>query len=64
MEQRVDPDLANDTFELDRCIECEFVLLLVGTLLMRPNFVGPVGLNRVARFDIDPHDKKNCRRFL
>ena len=22
MEQRVDPKVANDTFELDRCIEC------------------------------------------
>ena len=29
MEQRVDPDLANDTFELDRCIEVVSVLLLV-----------------------------------
>ena len=27
METRVDPDLANDVFELDRCIECGICVL-------------------------------------
>ena len=26
-------------------------------------FVGPVGLNRVARFDIDPHDNRTAEDF-
>ena len=60
MEERIDPDVANETFELDRCIECGICVASCGTMLMRPNFVGPVGLNRVARFEVDPHDKKNC----
>ena len=57
MEERIDPDVANETFELDRCIDVVFVLLLVEQL-MRPNFVGPVGLNRVARFEVDPMIKE------
>ena len=57
LEERIDPDVANETFELDRCIECGICVASCGTALMRPNFVGPVGLNRVARFEVDPHDK-------
>jgi fumarate reductase iron-sulfur subunit len=30
---------------------------------MRENFVGAVGLNRVARFDTDPHDKRSDEDF-
>jgi fumarate reductase iron-sulfur subunit len=30
---------------------------------MRPDFVGAVGLNRVARFDIDPHDERTAEDF-
>jgi fumarate reductase iron-sulfur subunit len=63
MEERIDPDVANDTFELDRCIECGICVASCGTMLMRPNFVGPVGLNRVARFEVDPHDKRTAEDF-
>ncbi len=58
LEERVDPDIADQTFELDRCIECGICVASCGTMLMRPNFVGPVGMNRVARFEVDPHDKR------
>jgi fumarate reductase iron-sulfur subunit len=30
---------------------------------MRPNFVGAVGLNRVARFQMDPHDQRSDEDF-
>ena len=63
MEERVDPDIADQTFELDRCIECGICVASCGTALMRPNFVGPVGMNRVARFEVDPHDKRTAEDF-
>lgn len=63
MEQRVDPDIADQTFELDRCIECGICVASCGTKLMRPDFVGPVGLNRVARFEVDPHDTRTAEDF-
>jgi fumarate reductase iron-sulfur subunit len=63
MEDRIDPDVANETFELDRCIECGICVASCGTALMRPDFVGPVGLNRVARFEVDPHDKRTAEDF-
>lgn len=63
MEERIEPDVADETFELDRCIECGICVASCGTKLMRPDFVGPVGLNRVARFEIDPHDKRTAEDF-
>ena len=58
LEAPIEPKVADDTFELDRCIECGICVAACGTKLMRPNFVGAVGLNRVARFHIDPHDNR------
>ena len=63
MESKVDPDVADETFELDRCIECGICVASCGTKLMRPEFVGPVGLNRVARFEVDPHDTRTAEDF-
>jgi len=63
MESKVDPDVADETFELDRCIECGICVASCGTKLMRPDFVGPVGLNRVARFEVDPHDERTAEDF-
>jgi fumarate reductase iron-sulfur subunit len=63
LEKPVDPKIAEETFEIDRCIECGICVAACGTKLMRPNFVGAVGLNRVARFDIDPHDNRTAEDF-
>ncbi len=63
MEQKVEPEVAQDTFELDRCIECGICVASCGTILMRPNFIGPVGMNRIARFEVDPHDKRTAEDF-
>jgi len=60
LEDPIDPQIADDTFELDRCIECGICVASCGTKLMRPNFIGAVGLNRVARFEVDPHDKRTA----
>src|SRR6187549_4164484 len=43
IEQRMEPDLAQAIYELDRCIECGCCVAGCGTVRMRPNFVGAVG---------------------
>jgi fumarate reductase iron-sulfur subunit len=58
LEERMDPDVAEKVYELDRCIECGCCLAGCGTARMRENFVGAVGLNRVARFRLDPRDAR------
>jgi fumarate reductase iron-sulfur subunit len=58
IEARMDPDLADRIYELDRCIECGCCVAACGTARMRQDFVGAVGLNRVARFRLDPRDAR------
>ncbi|HIP19440.1 MAG TPA: fumarate reductase iron-sulfur subunit, partial [Sulfurovum sp.] len=58
LEKPVEPDVAQAVFELDRCIECGICLASCSTKIMRDDFVGAVGLNRTARFAIDPHDER------
>jgi succinate dehydrogenase iron-sulfur subunit len=59
LEERMDPALAEKIYELDRCIECGCCVAGCGTARMRENFVGAVGLNKIARFRIDPRDRRN-----
>lgn len=63
IEEKIDPDLAQDTFELDRCIECGICVASCGTAIMRKDFIGAVGLNRIARFRVDPHDNRTDEDF-
>lgn len=63
MEEKVDPQAAQDTFELDRCIECGICVASCGTAIMRKDFIGAVGLNRIARFKLDPLDERTDEDF-
>ena len=58
LEERMDPELADRIYELDRCIECGCCVAACGTARMREDFVGAVGLNRIARFRLDPRDTR------
>jgi fumarate reductase iron-sulfur subunit len=58
LEPAMDPDLAESIYELDRCIECGCCIAGCGTAQMRPEFLGAVGLNKVARFRLDPRDTR------
>jgi len=58
IEARMDPDLADRIYELDRCIECGCCVAACGTALMRKDFVGAVGINKIARFKLDPRDTR------
>ena len=59
IEQPMDADLAEKIYELDRCIECGCCVAGCGTARMREDFVGAVGLNKIARFRLDPRDRRN-----
>jgi fumarate reductase iron-sulfur subunit len=63
LEERMDPDLAEEIYELDRCIECGCCVAGCGTLRMREQFVGAVGLNKIARFELDPRDKRETEDY-
>ncbi len=63
IEERMDPDLADRIYELDRCIECGCCVAACGTAQMRADFVGAVGLNKIARFSLDPRDARGDGDF-
>lgn len=58
MEERVDPELAERIYELERCIECGCCVSACATAQMHPDFVGAVGLLQLARFRLDPRDTR------
>ena len=59
LEERMEPDLAEAIYQLDRCIECGCCVAACGTAQMRRDFVGAVGLNKIARFRLDPRDRRS-----
>lgn len=59
MEAPMEPELAEEIYELDRCIECGCCVAACGTARMREDFVGAVGLNKIARYRLDPRDERN-----
>lgn len=63
LEQRMEPELAEQIYELERCIECGCCVAACGTALMREDFVGAVGLNQITRFRLDPRDERSDADF-
>jgi fumarate reductase iron-sulfur subunit len=59
LEERMEPALADAIYELDRCIECGCCVAACGTARMREDFVGAVGMNKIARFALDPRDARS-----
>ncbi len=57
-EERMENDVAEAIYELDRCVECGCCVAACGTARLRPDFLGAAGLNRVGRFLIDPRDER------
>jgi fumarate reductase iron-sulfur subunit len=58
LEERMDPELAERIYELDRCVECGCCVAACGTARMRPDFVGAVAIGKLARFKLDPRDAR------
>ncbi|KPK23524.1 MAG: fumarate reductase, partial [Nitrospira bacterium SG8_3] len=63
-EERMDNALAEDIYELERCIECGCCTAGCGTVNMREDFMGAVALNRIARFMLDPRDERSERKYF
>ena len=63
LEARMEPALAEAVYELDRCIECGCCIAACATAQMREGFVGAVGLNKIARFRLDPADTRDDADF-
>jgi fumarate reductase iron-sulfur subunit len=63
LEERMEPELADAIYELDRCVECGCCVAGCGTIQMREDFVGAVGLNKVARYHLDPRDKRSDEEY-
>ena len=64
LEERMEPELAEKIYELDRCIECGCCIAGCGTIRMRENFVGAAGLNKIARFRLDPRDRRTDEDYF
>lgn len=63
VEEKMEPHIADKVYELERCIECGCCIAACGTAQMRPDFVGAVGINQLARFKIDPRDNREDADF-
>lgn len=63
LEERMEPERAEAIYELDRCIECGCCIAACGTAKMREDFVGAAGINKLARFRLDPRDKRSDDEF-
>lgn len=58
-EERMDDDVAARIYESDRCIECGCCIAACGVANVNGAFKGPAGLNRIARFMLDPRDDRD-----
>ena len=57
-ESRMDNEVANAIYNSERCVECGCCIAGCATANVRPDFMGAAGLNRIARFMIDPRDER------
>ena len=63
-EERMDNAVAEQIYELERCVECGCCIAACGTARMRDDFLGAASLNRVARFVIDPRDQRTDKEYF
>lgn len=58
-EEKMDNKVALDVYEADRCIECGCCIGGCATVNIREDFLSGGGINRVARFMLDPRDERS-----
>jgi len=64
LEERMENEVAEQIYELERCIECGCCVAACGTARLRDDFLGAASLNRVARFVVDPRDQRTDRDYF
>lgn len=63
-EEPMENQLAEEIYELERCIECGCCVAGCGKANMRPEFMGAVAFNRIARFIMDPRDQRKGSEYF
>ena len=63
-EARMDNDDAVKLYTAERCIECGCCISGCATITGGKGFLGAAGLNRIARFMMDPRDSRTTRDYL
>ncbi len=63
-EERMSNDVALAIYEADRCVECGCCIGGCTTAVLRPDFLGAAGINRVARFMLDPRDRRTGKEYF
>ena len=63
-EERMDNAVAEQIYELERCVECGCCIAACGTARLRDDFMGAAALNRIARFVIDPRDQRTDNQYF
>lgn len=58
-EKRMSDELAQAIYEGDRCIECGCCVAACGKANIDADFLAAAGLNRIARFMLDPRDQRS-----
>ena len=64
VEERMENAVAEQIYELERCIECGCCVAACGTARMRDDFMGAAALNRIARFIVDPRDERTEQQYF
>ncbi len=64
-EERMDNALAENIYELDRCIECGCCVAACGKAAMMPDkFMGATAFCRITRFMVDPRDERKSDEYF
>jgi len=64
-EEPMTNELAEEIYELERCIECGCCIAACGKANMVPDqFMGAAAFNRIARFMLDPRDLRNNDQYF
>lgn len=63
-EERMDNQVAENIYELERCIECGCCVAACGRANMRSEFMGAVAFNRICRFMADPRDQRKTQQYF
>jgi len=63
-EERMDNETALKIYEAERCIECGCCVGGCATANIREDFIGAAGINRIARFMVDPRDNRTSQQYF
>lgn len=64
IEERMSNEEALQIYEAERCIECGCCIGGCATANIKPDFIGAAGVNRVARFMVDPRDERSDQEYF